>query len=82
LKTIPSAAALEPGPFVRLLLARTGAKVDSIGFDVRRWIQPAFPPTDEFVRVAGQHDLLPIGAPMSVEDADATLTAADRAAVD
>ena len=44
--------------------------------------QPAFPPTDEFVRVAGQHDLLPIGPPMSVEDADATLTPADRAAVD
>ena len=44
--------------------------------------QPAFPPTDEFVRVAGQHNLLPIGPPMSVEDADATLTAADRAAVD
>jgi hypothetical protein len=29
-----------------------------------------------------QHDLLPIGPPMSVEDADATLTAEDRAAVD
>jgi hypothetical protein len=29
----------EPGPLVNLLLKRTVAKVDSMGFVVRRWIQ-------------------------------------------
>jgi hypothetical protein len=32
-------AAFEPGPLVTLVRCRTVAKVDSIGFVVRRWIQ-------------------------------------------
>ncbi len=32
-------AALEPGPLVTSVRARTGANVDSMAFEVRRWIQ-------------------------------------------
>ena len=39
LNAIASPAAREPGPLVTLLLKRTVAKVDSMGFVVRRWIQ-------------------------------------------
>jgi len=38
--------------------------------------QPLFPPMDELARVAGAHDLTPIGPPMSTEDADAIFAAA------
>ena len=38
--------------------------------------QPVFPPMDELARVAGSHDLTPIGPPMSAEDAVAALAAA------
>ena len=38
--------------------------------------QPVFPSTDELARVAGSHDLTPIGPPMSVEDAGAIFAAA------
>ena len=38
--------------------------------------QPVFPPMDELARVAGAHDLTPIGPPMSTEDADAIFAAA------
>jgi hypothetical protein len=34
-----SPAAFDPGPRVILVRCRTVAKVDSIGFVVRRWIQ-------------------------------------------
>ncbi len=37
LNTIALPAAREPGPLVTLLLNRTVAKVDSIGFVVLRW---------------------------------------------
>jgi hypothetical protein len=30
--------------------------------------QPVFPSRDELARVAGSHDLTPVGPPMSVED--------------
>ena len=36
LKIIATPAALDPGPFVTSVLARTGANVDSIGLVVRR----------------------------------------------
>ncbi len=39
LKAIATPAAREPGPLVTRVLSRTVAKVDSIGFVVRRWIQ-------------------------------------------
>jgi hypothetical protein len=39
LNAIATPAALEPGPLVTLVRSRTVAKVDSIGFVVRRWIQ-------------------------------------------
>ena len=39
LNTIASPASRDPDPLVRFVRARTGAKVDSIGFVVRRWIQ-------------------------------------------
>lgn len=38
--------------------------------------QPVFPPMDELARVASNHDLTPIGPPMSAEDASAVLAAA------
>lgn len=38
--------------------------------------QPAFPPMDELMRVASAHDLTPVGAPMSVDDADTISVAA------
>jgi len=38
--------------------------------------QPAFPSTDELARVASSHDLMVIGPPMSVEEADAIFAAA------
>ena len=38
--------------------------------------QPVFPSRDELARVAGSHDLTPVGPPMSVEEADAVLAAA------
>jgi hypothetical protein len=31
---------------------------------------PTFPPMDELARIAGSHDLTPIGPPMSAEDSD------------
>ncbi len=37
--------------------------------------QPVFPPMDELARVAGSHDLTPVGPPMSAEDTDAILAA-------
>ena len=37
--------------------------------------QPVFPPPDELARVAAQHDLRPVGPPMSAEDAAAAHTA-------
>jgi mannose-6-phosphate isomerase-like protein (cupin superfamily) len=37
--------------------------------------QPVFPSTDELIRVAGSHDLTPIGPPMSVEEADGIFAA-------
>jgi mannose-6-phosphate isomerase-like protein (cupin superfamily) len=37
--------------------------------------EPVFPPPDEAARVAASHDLTPVGPPMSVEDAEAGLTA-------
>jgi mannose-6-phosphate isomerase-like protein (cupin superfamily) len=37
---------------------------------------PVFPSMDELARVAGAHDLTPIGPPMSAEDADAIFAAA------
>ena len=39
LNAIASPAAREPGPLVTLVRCRTVAKVDSMGFVVRRWIQ-------------------------------------------
>lgn len=33
--------------------------------------RPSFPPMDELVRIAGAHDLTPVGPPMTAEDADA-----------
>lgn len=39
LNAIASPAAREPDPLVTLVLCRTVAKVDSIGFVVRRWVQ-------------------------------------------
>src|ERR1700730_8998674 len=39
LKAMASPAAREPGPLVILVLCRTVANVDSIGFVVRRWTQ-------------------------------------------
>jgi mannose-6-phosphate isomerase-like protein (cupin superfamily) len=38
--------------------------------------QPAFPPMEELARVAGAHDLTPVGPPMSLEDANAVFAAA------
>ncbi len=38
--------------------------------------QPAFPEVDELARVAGSHDLTPVGPPMSDEDAEAVLSGA------
>ena len=38
--------------------------------------QPVFPSMEELARVAGAHDLRPVGPPMSVEDAGAIETAA------
>lgn len=38
--------------------------------------QPVFPSMDELARVAGAHDLRPVGPPMSVENADAVLATA------
>ena len=38
--------------------------------------QPVFPPMDELARVASNHDLTPIGPPMSAEEAGAVLAAA------
>lgn len=39
LKAIASPAAREPGPLVIFVRSRTVAKVDSMGFEVFRWIQ-------------------------------------------
>jgi hypothetical protein len=39
LNAIATPAAREPGPLVTRVRSRTVAKVDSIGFVVRRWIQ-------------------------------------------
>jgi hypothetical protein len=39
LNAIASPAVREPGPLVTLLVKRTVAKVDSMRFVVRRWIQ-------------------------------------------
>lgn len=39
LKAIARPAALDPGPLVTLVRSRTVANVDSIGFEVLRWIQ-------------------------------------------
>jgi len=36
--------------------------------------QPVFPSMEELARVAGAHDLRPVGPPMSIEDAGAVLT--------
>ena len=41
LNAMASPAAREPGPLVTLVRWRTVAKVDSIGFVVRRWTQCA-----------------------------------------
>lgn len=38
--------------------------------------QPVFPSMEELARVAGAHDLTPVGPPMSVDDAGAVLAAA------
>lgn len=38
-KHVASPASLECGPFLRSVRARTGANVDSIGFEVSRWIR-------------------------------------------
>jgi len=38
--------------------------------------EPVFPALDEFVRVAGAHDLRPMGPPLSAEDADQLLATA------
>jgi mannose-6-phosphate isomerase-like protein (cupin superfamily) len=38
--------------------------------------QPAFPPMEELARVAGAHDLTPVGPPLSLEDSAAIATAA------
>ena len=37
--------------------------------------QPVFPSRDELARVASSHDLMVIGPPMSVEEADAVFAA-------
>jgi mannose-6-phosphate isomerase-like protein (cupin superfamily) len=39
-------------------------------------IEPVFPSMDELARVAGTHDLRPIGPPLSAEDTDQLLTTA------
>jgi mannose-6-phosphate isomerase-like protein (cupin superfamily) len=39
-------------------------------------IEPAFPSMDELARVAGAHDLRPIGPPLSAEDTDQLLATA------
>jgi len=39
-------------------------------------IEPVFPSMDELARVAGAHDLRPIGPPLSAEDADQLLATA------
>ena len=38
--------------------------------------QPVFPSMDELARVAGAHDLTPMGPPMSTDDVDAILASA------
>jgi mannose-6-phosphate isomerase-like protein (cupin superfamily) len=38
--------------------------------------QPVFPPMQELARVAASHDLTPIGAPMTAEEANTVLTTA------
>jgi mannose-6-phosphate isomerase-like protein (cupin superfamily) len=38
--------------------------------------QPVFPPMDEAARIAGSHDLTPVGPPLSAEAAEASLTGA------
>ena len=38
--------------------------------------QPVFPPMEELARVAGSHDLTPIGPPLGAAEADAILAAA------
>jgi hypothetical protein len=35
--------------------------------------EPVFPPMDELARVAGAHDLRPIGPPLNAEDAEQRL---------
>lgn len=35
--------------------------------------EPTFPPMEELMRIAGSHDLRPVGAPMTAGDADAIL---------
>jgi hypothetical protein len=39
---------------------------------------PIFPPMDELARIAGSHDLKPIGPPMSAEESDTVLAGASR----
>ena len=39
LKAMPRAAFRDPAPRVTLVRAFTGEKVDSMGFEVRRWLQ-------------------------------------------
>jgi hypothetical protein len=38
--------------------------------------QPAFPPSEELVRVVGAHDLTPVGPPLTLENCAAIAAAA------
>ena len=67
----------------RILLVHDNASfrdlIRELGVSAAEHAVPAkavFPSTDELARVAGSHDLTPIGPPMSVEEADAIFAAA------
>jgi len=54
--------------FIRAVGVPAGARIVPI--------EPVFPPMDELARVAGAHDLRPIGPPLSAEDTDQLLATA------
>jgi mannose-6-phosphate isomerase-like protein (cupin superfamily) len=67
----------------RILLVHDNASfrelIRELGVPAPAYVVPAapvFPSMDELARVAGAHDLTPIGPPMSAEDADAIFAAA------
>jgi mannose-6-phosphate isomerase-like protein (cupin superfamily) len=83
---IPHTFRVVGGHDARILLVHDNASfrdlIRDLGVPAKAHVvppHPRFPPMDELARVAGSHDLMPVGPPMSADDADAVLSASPSA---